>query len=265
MERPSDQIHPKLNEVLLNLDRRRGEAFFDTQVQKFINTKSLERASPFVENPLAPGLLFRKTETMSRIEREEAEPWENIVDFLTRGHQELTKGELAKQIGLSRPRFWIMLKRLAFPVLTRAETLEAARKAQQQAKWQRMQEDLGNDPVSTMREVFEERKMSTAAVVKKLRIKRSPETLRTWARQQGIRPDGNPPVKVVNLSPFKEYPEYVPSLRPREQQAVLLAMLQPGVPLRVIGMQMGGVGKAAVSRLIIQAKKRLTTAEATRT
>lgn len=82
-------IHP--DPVLLQVNRSIVPAspaeIAAEKLVEFIATKQIERDSLRVESPFFPGLQLKKTGTIQRVERENARPWENIVDYFTRRYR----------------------------------------------------------------------------------------------------------------------------------------------------------------------------------
>ncbi len=104
------EINSTLNTVITQFERRtQPRPLFESDIERLsavISRKSVERDSALVKSPFLPGILFRKSGTIQRIERENVETWENIVDYLIRRYRvdQLPLKKLAAEIGISQTR-----------------------------------------------------------------------------------------------------------------------------------------------------------------
>lgn len=122
-----ETVPSRINQVLDSLDKKsKPRPFFEAQIEVLtaqIAKKQSESTSPFVESPFFPGILFRKSGTIERIERENTEPWENIFDYLNRRYriEQVSQKTLIGELGITLPTIRSTLLAIGIPPLRSSE------------------------------------------------------------------------------------------------------------------------------------------------
>lgn len=159
---------------------------------QLVAQKREERLADLVQNPIWPGIYFRKTGTMRRIEKDLAHPWENIVDFLTRKYrvEQISQMRLKKQFSIGINGFFHLLEHLGIPRLQSFEYRDSrARKIAE--KWEDPKwKDLTSN---SQRKRWGDQHQELVAKVNSPQVRaRRSEILSRWHRE-------NPKESTINL------------------------------------------------------------------
>lgn len=90
---------------------------------ELVERKQVERDLDRVQSPFFPGLWFKKTGTLKRIERENARPWEDIADYLNRRYrlEQASVKELKHELDMTYMTIRKNLLRIGIPFLAISE------------------------------------------------------------------------------------------------------------------------------------------------